>query len=103
MVHFFVRHAVENYDRWKSYFDEHGPTPEDGVTGGRVFRASDDPRDVVVLTEWKSMEALRAWLESDDTDEAIAESGVVGEPESLFLEAESTVLCGDGANASHDD
>ncbi|WP_458207347.1 putative quinol monooxygenase [Haladaptatus sp. NG-SE-30] len=73
-------------DAWRTYFDEHGPTREDGAKGGQVFRTSDDPNEVVVFVEWDSKAAARAFVESGETPEAIEKSGVVGEPEVLFLD-----------------
>jgi hypothetical protein len=39
MPYMFVRHNVEDYERWKPVFEEHGSTRrESGSKGVRLFR-----------------------------------------------------------------
>lgn len=87
MAYVLIRHEVDDYDEWKTAFDDHASTREQrGSRGGRLFRRADDPNHVVILFEWDSLENARAFTDSDDLRETMAEAGVSGEPQILFME-----------------
>ena len=45
-----VHHHVRNYEAWRPAYDKHEPMRTSaGLTHGRVFRAADDPNDLVLL------------------------------------------------------
>lgn len=82
-----VKHTVEDYETWKTHFDDHASTREEyGERGYRLFRLSEDPNELVTLWEWESAESVQEFMEESDVREAMDESGVVGEPEMYFLE-----------------
>ncbi len=57
MPYMLVRHKVEDYDRWKPIFDEHGAVREEsGSKGGRLFRNADDPNETIILFEWDDLD-----------------------------------------------
>src|SRR5215217_2316524 len=57
MPYMFVRHNVEDYERWKPVFEEHGSTRrESGSKGVRLFRNADSPNETVILLEWDDLE-----------------------------------------------
>lgn len=87
MVRVLLRHSVEDYDTWKSHFDEHESTrKEHGEEGYQLLRETDDPNDLVMLFNWDSTENARGFLDSSDLRDTMAEAGVVGEPEISFLD-----------------
>src|SRR5215208_4517756 len=60
MPYLLVRHKVEDYERWKPGFEEHGATrKESGSKGVRLFRSADDPNETVILLEWDDLENAR--------------------------------------------
>ncbi|WP_254535141.1 antibiotic biosynthesis monooxygenase [Halomarina litorea] len=87
MVNVLIRHTVEDYERWKPYFDDHaGVRAEGGERGYRLFRTFEDPNEVVILFEWDTGDNARAFLESEDLRERMHEAGVLGTPEVAILD-----------------
>ena len=57
MIHVLVRHKVADFHRWKETFDSHlNARKHAGETGFRLFQSVDDPREVVLLLDWESVE-----------------------------------------------
>ncbi|KAB1198700.1 MULTISPECIES: cyclase [Haloferax] len=82
-----VKHAVEDFDTWKPYFDDHDSTRREyGSQGYRLFKLSEDSNDLVMVFDWDTMENAQTFLESSDLRSVMGEAGVIGEPEIYFLE-----------------
>ncbi|MBI2501765.1 MAG: antibiotic biosynthesis monooxygenase [Candidatus Latescibacteria bacterium] len=78
--------TVEDYKKWKPFFDKHAATRKaKGSKGGYVFRSADDPNQVVVLLEWDTLQKMRQFSQSEDLRERMKESGVIGQPDIHFL------------------
>ena len=87
MPYLLVRHKLEDYDRWKPAFDEHGATREqNGSQGGRLFRNVDDPNETVILLAWDDLDNARRFAQSDDLRETMQRAGVAEQPDVYFLE-----------------
>lgn len=87
MPYLLIRHTIDDYRSWKPAFDEHAATREAaGSLGGHLFYVADDRTEVVVLSEWDSLDTARAFAESADLDEWLFQAGVEGRPELTFLE-----------------
>ena len=87
MPYLLVRANVEDYEKWKPGFAEHGATrAESGSKGGYLFRNADDPNEVVIVLEWNDLEEARRFAQSEDLREAMQHHGVVGQPDIYFLE-----------------
>ena len=87
MPYLVVQHSVENYDKWKPVFDEHGATRQAaGSGGGFVLRNADDGNHITVLLEWDSLDNARAFADSDDLRETMQRAGVTGLPDVYFLD-----------------
>ena len=92
MVHVLVRHKVAEYSRWKEQFDSHLNTRKHaGETGCRLFQSVDDPRDVVLISDWDSIEQARKFMGSDELKKKMQEAGVVGAPDVQYIEDARTV------------
>ena len=92
MPYLLVRHKVEDSERWKPGFEEHGANrKESGSKGVRLFRNADDPNETVIITEWDDLEKARQFAQSDDLRETMQRLGVAGQPDILFLEEVETV------------
>ena len=85
MIVVAIRHAVEDYDRWKAGFDAFPPT-ETGALFARVNRAVDDPNMVAVVAGYETLEVAKAFLDSPELKQKMQEAGVVGEPRIEFYE-----------------
>ena len=87
MPYFLVQISVEDYDKWKSVFDEGGATRQAaGSKGGFVLRNADDPNQITILLEWDNLDNARAFAGSDDLREAMQRAGVTGPPNVYFLD-----------------
>ena len=87
MVHVMIRHQVADYGRWKEAFDSHLATRKRaGETGCQVFHSVEDPRDIVVLLDWQTVEEARKFMNSDDLRQRMKEAGVQGAPDVQYLE-----------------
>jgi heme-degrading monooxygenase HmoA len=87
MPYLLVRHKVEDYERWKPGFDEHGSVREQsGSKGGRLFRNAEDPNETVILLEWDNLENARQFAQSEDLRETMQRVGVSDQPDIYFLE-----------------
>ena len=86
MAYILVQQSVEDFEKWKSLFDEDEPFREAGGSkGGLVLRNADDPNHVTVLLEWDSLESARAFASSDELRERMQRAGVTGPPALFFL------------------
>jgi heme-degrading monooxygenase HmoA len=87
MPYLLVRHKVEDYARWKRFFDEHGATRKaSGSRGGRLYRNANDPNETIVIFEWDSLEKARQFAQSADLRETMQRAGVADQPDVYFLE-----------------
>lgn len=87
MAQLSVHHQVADYEKWRKVYDEvDGARRKFGMTSARVFRGAADPNDVVVETEWPTLEQARAYATSPDLKTAMEKAGVISQPDVLFLE-----------------
>lgn len=89
MSYIMIRHNVEDFATWKSLYDAHLSAREAaGLKEAHLMRTIDDTSEIVVLFEAHDMDKAKKFLASPDLRTAMQESGVVGKPHMLFLEAE---------------
>lgn len=92
MANILVHHKVEDFNKWKPFFDQHsGFRSQNGSKGGRVFRSADNPNDLFILFEWDSIENAQKFAHSDNLKETMQKAGVQGMPEINFVEEVSTI------------
>lgn len=87
MIYLYVRHAVEDYIKWRRHFDaDLSRRKEGGATGIEyVYRDVEDQNIVTVIMEWEGMEKARMFLADPVLGDVMKDSGVMGEPEVHFL------------------
>ena len=90
MIVVAIRHAVEDYDRWKAGFDAFPPT-EAGALFARVNRAVDDPNMVAVVAGYETLEVAKAFLDSPELKQKMQEAGVGHEMRVEFYEEVATI------------
>lgn len=91
MAHILVHHKIEEFNKWKSAFDDHSSfRAANGSSGGKVFRNADDPNDLFILLEINSIENGKKFAQSDGLKEAMKDAGVVSMPEIYFVEEVAT-------------
>lgn len=87
MVHILVHHKVEDYNKWKTAFDDHSTfRSQNGSKGGRVFRSANNSNEVFILLEWDNLENAKKFTQSENLKDVMMNAGVIGMPEISFLE-----------------
>jgi hypothetical protein len=87
MPYLLARHKVKDYDRWKAVFDEHAAKRKElGSKGGRIFRNSERPDEVLVLTEWGDLSKAREFTRWGDPNAIRKGAGLIDQPDVYFLE-----------------
>jgi len=73
----FVQHRVADYDAWRRVYDGVADLQrEGGVTEEAVYRAADDPDNVLVMHRFGSAEEAKAFFANPDLRAAMADAGV---------------------------
>jgi heme-degrading monooxygenase HmoA len=83
---------VEDYNRWKELFQSQARRDvrtQQGISGHRVLRSTDNPNQVFVLMEAADLQMTREFSQSDDLRQAMQRGGVMGKPEIYFLEEDT--------------
>lgn len=84
-VRMYVRHEVADYAAWRKVFDSiDAERPALGVTGHAVYRSVDNPNDITVWEEFKTVEAAKAFASSPKLRAAMETAGVKGVPQIWF-------------------
>jgi quinol monooxygenase YgiN len=87
MATMFVKHTVNDYDHWKSAYDEFASVrQENGVRGASVHQIAGDPNSLFVVHHFDSVDAAMAFADSEELRAAMADAGVAGPPEIWFCE-----------------
>jgi len=87
MTYLLVRHKNKDYETWKKVFDEHSATRKtSGSKGARVLRNADDPNEMVIITEWESLEKARKFAQSEDLKKSMQRAGIIDKPVVYILE-----------------
>jgi hypothetical protein len=86
MAHMFIRHQVQDFDKWKPAYDAHQQArAAAGLQELHLWHNLDAPNEIVLLFEVSEVEQARAFAESKDLNERMAAAGVMGAPDILFL------------------
>jgi heme-degrading monooxygenase HmoA len=86
MTTLFVHHKVEDYAVWRKVFDDLTPIRTSyGAIGQQVFQSPDDPNEVAIFTEFKTIDQAESYAASDDLKEGMKNAGVASQPEVMFL------------------
>jgi hypothetical protein len=87
MIQLFVHHKVKDYATWRPVFDEMGAIrAQHGSTGARVFRNAADSNELVIITDFPTLDNARQYGQAPELREAMQRAGVISQPEVLFLE-----------------
>ena len=81
-VRMFVRHEVNDYAAWRKGFDAFRPEGKKmGAATAAVYQSVDNPNEVTVTHDFKSMEQAKAFISSPDLKTAMDKAGVKGTPQ----------------------
>ena len=91
MSNILVHHQVEDYNKWKPFFDEHSSFRAGmGSRGGKIFRNANESNDLFILFEWDNLENAKKFSQSDNLKEIMQKAGVKGMPDIYFVEEVAT-------------
>jgi len=83
-----VRHKVQDFARWKPFFDADGPVRQQaGLNDKLVLRSADDPQEVIVLFETDDLEGARRFAQAPQLAEVMEKAGVIDRPDIYFLDS----------------
>ena len=86
MHYLFVRQRVEDFDKWYTVFASHAEAQrEAGLRDLQLLRDTADLNVVVCFFRVEDLAKARAFTGSGDADDAKTESGIIGEPDILWL------------------
>ena len=84
-VRMFVRHEVADYAAWRKAYDGLGSSRrKQGVTGQAVYQGAENPNDVTVTHDFRSLEKAKAFAASAGLKTAMEHAGVKGAPQIWF-------------------
>lgn len=77
MSYVLVRHRVEDYEKWKSVFDEQQELRRaEGEQSLKIYQTTKDPNELIILMHWDNLENARHYFNSDSTLASFTEAGV---------------------------
>lgn len=81
-----VRHKVKDFSEWKTGYDNHRPKREEaGLTDRYLLHNANEPNEVIVLFEAKSLDSAKAFAGSEDLKATMQKAGVIDKPDIYFL------------------
>jgi quinol monooxygenase YgiN len=76
-----VQHHVADYDTWREAYDAFETTQKtSGVTRQSVYRAKDDPNNLLVTHGFATTADAEAFLGGAELRDAMQQAGVEGQP-----------------------
>lgn len=82
-----VAHHVSDFDEWLPVFKEHGDVRrKHGAQGHVVNRGIEDPNQIVIVTEFATLDGARGFMTDPSLKEAMAKAGVDGSPTIYLVE-----------------
>ncbi|MBC5992053.1 cyclase [Pontibacter cellulosilyticus] len=90
MGYLLIRHEVNDFDHWKTAYNEHkGAREKAGLRDLYLLQNKYNHNEVVILFETENDHRAQDFIESEDLKKAMERAGVVGMPEIRMLEGES--------------
>ncbi len=87
MAKAIVKHHVADYDRWLPVFTAHEAVRrQHGATGHSVNREVSDPNTLVIVTDFATLDGVRAFTQDPSLAAAMEQGGVDGTPQVWIVE-----------------
>jgi heme-degrading monooxygenase HmoA len=81
VVRMYVHHEVTDYATWRKAYDGFASVQKkNGVVAQSVWQSVDNPNEVTVTHDFKTVEKAKAWLALPELKAAMEKGGVKGEP-----------------------
>ena len=76
MVRVLAKLKVEDYARWKTFFDKRSATREEsGSKEAQLFLNLENKNEVVILFDWNDILNARKYMESDNVRKYLKDAG----------------------------
>lgn len=87
MTYLLIRHEVNDFDHWKTAYDNHKSARDEAdLREMYLLQNRYNHNEVVILFEAKNEHKAQDFIESEDLKEAMKGAGVVGTPEIRMLD-----------------
>ena len=87
MPQVLVKMKVKDFAKWKPVFDTGKEIRQGrGSKGGRVYRSTADPNQVVILFDWDTADKASQFFKSDILKQRLQQGGVMGGLDLTILE-----------------
>jgi len=88
MPYMLVRHKVQDYSRWRPFFDKDaGARQGAGLHDEVVLRNADDPNEVIILFQADDLGKARQFAAAPQLREIMEKAGVSDRPTIDFLDS----------------
>ncbi len=88
MTQLLVKHAVRDFNLWKTVYDSLADLRDQhGFVSSRILRDADNPNQVVVIEEYRTLEGAKNFAQSTALRVAMGHGGVISTPDITFLES----------------
>ena len=82
-----VQHHVTDYEKWYPVYVEHGAVRrQHGGTGHAIFRAADDPNNLIILNHFATLDGAKAFAQDPSLPDAMERAGVDSAPQVWLAE-----------------
>ena len=86
MAKLIVHQKVQEYSTFRKVYDDQEATRNEfGCTGAQVFQSPSDPNEITIITDWPSVDAMKAFATSPALKEAMKRAVAISQPEIMFL------------------
>jgi heme-degrading monooxygenase HmoA len=81
VVRMYVHHEVADYATWRKTYDAFASVQKkNGVIAQSVWQSVDNPNEVTVTHDFKTVEKAKAWMALPELKTAMDKGGVKGQP-----------------------
>jgi hypothetical protein len=81
MIYIYVTHRVEDYNKWKPFFDDDEAARKSyGVELKKLFRSVEDTNDIHLLFEAPDEKSAQLCIERPELKQIMQQAGVISEP-----------------------
>ena len=78
----FIRHRVQDYERWRQVYEEFTRANPSGVpVDPAVYRSIEDANELLVIHRFGSSAEVEPWLDDQGRRQAMMAAGVLGTPQ----------------------
>ena len=77
MASMIINHRISDYNLFRSVFDSlHATMNNYGETGEEVSRGDKQPNDIVIITNWGSLDQAKKYSQSREIKDAFKKAGI---------------------------